>query len=232
MQQGAKAWTICIATAAPHKIQVADILKFAPATLLAEELTGDHIKKPETLVVCSIHELKGFEFNCVIIIGCNKGDFPVEGYLKEETWRDALRLYVSMTRARDKVYLLFDSEPSEFLRTMEKDLVWKDEKAQGHPVETNSGNCASSGGLSSGAKNRIKDICHVDDDNSAWDWFTQTELDLLKNISRVLSSAKKFRRRLYHFSGLVNTQKFAAYPIDAAQPTQGCESKRCRRVNG
>jgi hypothetical protein len=202
VQHGAKAWTICIATAAPHKLDVADILQRVPADLLAEELTGDHIKKPETLVVCSINELKGFEFNCVLIIGCNQGDFPAGGVPKEENWRDALRLYVSMTRARDQVYLLFDSEPSEFLRTMEKDLVWKEEKAQGHLTLRQIRETApTSGGLSSRAKHRIKDLCHIDDDNSAWDWFTQSELDLLKKYFARFVFTKKFRKRLHFGTG-------------------------------
>lgn len=181
VQHGAKAWTICIATAAPQKAQVTDILKAVPADLLAEELTGDHIKNPETLVVCSINELKGFEFNCVIVIGCNQGDFPAEGVPAEESWRDALRLYVSMTRARDQVFLLYDSKPSEFLQTMEKDLAWKEQQAQGYlKLRQIRETTPSSGRLTSRARHRIKDLCHVDDDNSAWDWFTQPELDLLK----------------------------------------------------
>ena len=48
-----QAWTICIATTNPTSISVREILRAAPKEIIAEELTGDYIRKPETMVVKS-----------------------------------------------------------------------------------------------------------------------------------------------------------------------------------
>lgn len=127
LEQGAtSAWTVCIATAAPDKIPVASILSQKPRDVKAKELTGDFLKNPETLVVGTTHDLKGFEFRLVLIIGCDAGLLPPSGVPVDEAWREALRLYVAMTRARDQVYLLYQNEPSEFLRVMEGDIIFRE----------------------------------------------------------------------------------------------------------
>ena len=69
-------------------------------------------------------DIKGFEFSQVIIVGCGEGLLPMKGRAKEEQWRDALRLYVAMTRARDEVRLLYSHEPSRFLIDMKDGLDW------------------------------------------------------------------------------------------------------------
>ena len=119
-----QAWTICIATANPDQIPVSELLRFKPQGLRAEELSGDYIRKPEVMVVSTLNDMKGFEFNLVVIVGCNQDDFPAKGVPLDEAWRDALRLYVAMTRARDQVYLLFEKTPSTFLDVMREELRW------------------------------------------------------------------------------------------------------------
>ena len=72
----------------------------------------------------TLQDLKGFEFKHVIVVGCGDRIFPFEGVHKDEKWRDALRLYVTMTRARDQIHLIYNDEqkPSEFISSM-GDLV-------------------------------------------------------------------------------------------------------------
>jgi len=122
-----QAWTICIATAAPHKHSPLELLSTRPPGLQAEILSGDYIKRPNVIVVSTLNDIKGFEFNLVIIAGCDDGLCPPGDAPEGEVWRDALRLYVCMTRARDQVYLLYEASPSQFLRHMGDTLVWTDE---------------------------------------------------------------------------------------------------------
>ncbi len=122
-----QAWTICIATAATHKYSTDTLLAMRPLGLKAEVLSGDYIKKPDTVVVSTLNDLKGFEFNLVLVIGCDEGVCPAGDVAEGEIWRDALRFYVCITRARDQVYMLYQGTPSPFLRHMEDCIVWTEE---------------------------------------------------------------------------------------------------------
>ena len=44
----------------------------------------------------------------------------------EEQWREALRLYVAMTRGRDQVLFTYRDKPSEFLLSMKEFITWND----------------------------------------------------------------------------------------------------------
>ena len=79
------------------------------------------------MVVGTISQLKGFEFRLVLIIGCDAGDFPETGVPHDEVWRDALRLYVAMTRGQDQVYLLHGESASEFLTVFQNTVVYREE---------------------------------------------------------------------------------------------------------
>lgn len=122
-----QAWTICIATASSHKYSTESILAMRPAGLQAEVLSGDYIKKLDTVVVSTLNDLKGFEFNLVVVIGCDEGVCPASDVAEGEVWRDALRFYVGMTRARDQVSMLYEGAPSQFLRQMQDHIVWTEE---------------------------------------------------------------------------------------------------------
>ena len=124
-------WTVCIATCAPKKISMADIVGKCPPSLTAKGLSGDCIFRPEDVVVGAYDELKGFEFRLVILLGCDEGSLPDAGVYADEAWRDALRLYVAMTRGRDQVFLLHSAQPSPFIKVMEEAVVAKTEFVEG-----------------------------------------------------------------------------------------------------
>jgi hypothetical protein len=91
-------------------------------------LSGDCILHPEEVVVGTISQLKGFEFRLVLILGCDASDFPERGVPPQEVWRDALRLYVAMTRGRDQVYLLHGLlGRSEFISVFDDTVVYREE---------------------------------------------------------------------------------------------------------
>ena len=121
---GALPWSVCIVTADEERDPIGSIIKQAPQELKAEALSGDHIRKKDTVVVGSIQSVKGFEFSMVVVIGCTDRNFPPARTHRDELWRHAFRLYVAMTRARDQVYLLFDKTPSRFLELMRGELTW------------------------------------------------------------------------------------------------------------
>jgi superfamily I DNA/RNA helicase len=176
-----EAWTICIATAATAKVSVNDILAEKPARVEAKVLSGDCINEPDTMVVGQIHDLKGFEFNVVIILGCDHGSFPGSGVPKDERWRDALRLYVAMTRARDQVFLFYSTEPSEFLVQMKNQLLWQEGEVvfdyETAPVA--GGKLGAGVGLSAKARKKIKELCEVPPGTRCESWFEEREIDTL-----------------------------------------------------
>jgi len=110
---------VCIATVAPERngFSVEDILAHIPAGMGCHRL-GRNPGHPQSVAVCELEDLKGFEFRSVIIVGCEEGAFPSGKTPAGETWREALRLYVAMTRARDQLFFLHGSRPSEFLMEM------------------------------------------------------------------------------------------------------------------
>jgi len=120
-----KPWAVCIASAS-RQIPVSKILDARPADLLADRISGDYEKKVEHVVVGTISDVKGFEFSLVIIVGCSDNMLPNRNIPAGEAWRDALRLYVAMTRGRDEVNLLYEGEPSQFLVAMKTFLTWQD----------------------------------------------------------------------------------------------------------
>lgn len=70
------------------------------------------------LVVSDIYNIKGFEFSLIVIVGLGDGEFPPRGVPHGEAWREALRLYVAMTRGRDEVCLVYEGAPSPFISAM------------------------------------------------------------------------------------------------------------------
>jgi len=120
------AWSVTICTACPEKIPVKAIIDAKPTSLpvQARELTGDYLENEQTVSIATMAELKGFEFTLVVIVGCGADHLPLPGRCKEEVWRDALRLYVAMTRARDSIYLLHSGDPSPILMPMSEKVTW------------------------------------------------------------------------------------------------------------
>lgn len=120
-------WTVCITTASPKNLSVGKILQSRPKNLSACTLSGDCILHPEQVVVGTVNDLKGFEFRLILVIGCDANAFPEGGVPHDEVWRDALRLYVAMTRGRDQVYLLHGEMPSEFVSVFGDTVVAREE---------------------------------------------------------------------------------------------------------
>jgi superfamily I DNA/RNA helicase len=122
----ASPWSVCIVTACTETISVEEILSAKPDDLpvKAAQVTGDYTRSSDTLSVGAMIDVKGFEFSQVIIVGCGEDLLPFNGSAREEQWRDALRLYVAMTRARDEVRLLYSRKPSRFLIDMKEGLDW------------------------------------------------------------------------------------------------------------
>ena len=123
-------WSVTISTASPRLIDTESIINGCPSDFAYKvaELSGDYTEQRDTVTVANFTDLKGFEFSLVIIVGCGKEELPDPGRCKDESWRDALRLYVAITRARDSVYLVYSGEPSQFLEVMRKKIDWQSEK--------------------------------------------------------------------------------------------------------
>ena len=110
---------VCIATAAPDRVgfSVGEIIRQVLPGMGCHRL-GAIPGHPQSVAVCELEDLKGFEFRSVIIVGCDEETFPSDRTPAGETWREALRLYVAMTRARDQLFFLHGPRPSEFLLEM------------------------------------------------------------------------------------------------------------------
>ena len=110
---------VCIATAAPdvRGFSIEEIIGQVPLGMGSHRL-GTIPEHPQSVAVCVLEDLKGFEFRSVIVLGCDQEAFPSSRTPAGETWREALRLYVAMTRARDQLFFLHGPRPSEFLTEM------------------------------------------------------------------------------------------------------------------
>jgi hypothetical protein len=182
-------WTVCIATACPRKLSVSDILAKRPMNLAARSLSGDCILHPEEVVVGTISQLKGFEFRLVLILGCDAGDFPERGVPPQEVWRDALRLYVAMTRGRDQVYLLHGLlGRSEFISVFEDTVVYREEPVLkpydiAAPIESKtdvSQKPTTATPKSKGAtQSKSRASGDLDADGRCEGWFSELELEAL-----------------------------------------------------
>jgi superfamily I DNA/RNA helicase len=120
-----KPWAVCLVTANPHKLSPDDILNARPQGVAAKKLSGDYLLEPDSMVVGTLSEVKGFEFSLIVIVGCDSAALPDSGLPKDEQWRDALRLYVAMTRGRDQVVLVYQGTPSPFLDLMRAHVSWQ-----------------------------------------------------------------------------------------------------------
>jgi DNA helicase-2/ATP-dependent DNA helicase PcrA len=94
-------------------------------------------EKPDELVLSTVHSAKGLEWKVVFVIQLRDGYFPVvpafAEELDEESLDEELRLlYVSVTRAKDELFLVWPRDalrnpygfpmPSRFLTALPQDL--------------------------------------------------------------------------------------------------------------
>ena len=83
------------------------------------ELRDDVTWDSETVKISTLESAKGHEFHAVFIVGVHYGTIPNYRVDTEQYSREASRLYVAMTRARDKLFLSYTvgakKGPSPFL---------------------------------------------------------------------------------------------------------------------
>jgi superfamily I DNA/RNA helicase len=92
-----------------------------PAAELREDVTWDN----KAVKISTLESAKGHEFHAVFIVGLLQGAMPHYRVPSTEWKREAARMYVGMTRARDRLFLSYDiggrSGPSVFLSSIQKD---------------------------------------------------------------------------------------------------------------
>lgn len=67
---------------------------------------------------------KGFEFDTVVILDLSRDSFPPAGVQPNYLWKEAAKLYVALTRARDELLILYTDKPSDFLDVMRDDVEY------------------------------------------------------------------------------------------------------------
>jgi DNA helicase-2/ATP-dependent DNA helicase PcrA len=113
------------------------ILRLLEEAALAQDTDGMMYEK-DLVNLMTLHSAKGLEFSVVFIAGCEQGLLPHSKALigiREDELREERRLcYVGITRAKEKLYLLFarqrtlfgktqSNPPSEFLQHIPEHLV-------------------------------------------------------------------------------------------------------------
>ncbi|KAA0895461.1 ATP-dependent helicase [Oryzomonas rubra] len=81
------------------------------------QIFGDQGKSPDQINLITLHSSKGLEFQAVIMVGLEEGEFP-NGYAlrDEEQLQEARRLfYVGVTRAKNQVHFLYNQLESRFV---------------------------------------------------------------------------------------------------------------------
>lgn len=81
------------------------------------EIFGNQGKSPHQLNLMTLHSSKGLEFQAVIMVGLEEGDFPhYRAVENRESLNEAKRLfYVGITRAKNQIHLLYNRNESRFV---------------------------------------------------------------------------------------------------------------------
>jgi hypothetical protein len=80
-----------------------------------EALNGAYDPQRTALVFSDLEQTKGYEFDTLIIVNCSESVVPAHDAPAEETYRQALKLYVAMTRARRELILSYCKAASPWL---------------------------------------------------------------------------------------------------------------------
>jgi superfamily I DNA/RNA helicase len=109
------------------------------AELQWSELREDADFDNNRIKISTIESSKGHEFRAVFIAGLVDGVLPFHNASFEDLPREAARLYVAMTRARDNLYLSYTSNagfrPSPLLASVQKycnEMRWYEHRL--HPI--------------------------------------------------------------------------------------------------
>ncbi|MCB9798378.1 ATP-dependent helicase [Candidatus Nomurabacteria bacterium] len=116
-----------------------DLGKFLGEASMQESFQGavtdkTHVDDEGKLVMSTIHQAKGLEWEAVFILGVAQGDFPNERALREDKGLEEERrlFYVAITRARKYLHMTYPlvgsfrsvlGGPSMFLQEIDKDLI-------------------------------------------------------------------------------------------------------------
>ncbi|MFA6131769.1 MAG: ATP-dependent helicase [Patescibacteria group bacterium] len=85
-----------------------DLTTFLDDVTLAENYGAARTDPAERIILSTIHQAKGLEWDAVFVIGLRDGGFPNPRALAEGTIEEERRLfYVATTRARDRLYLTY-----------------------------------------------------------------------------------------------------------------------------
>jgi hypothetical protein len=133
-QETATEVPICVIGFNPHdRERVGNALR--GAKIKTVDLKQDVSWDNAAVKISTLESAKGHEFHAVFIIGVCQGVIPL-GILDQSEWkREAARLYVAMTRARERLFLSYTSNafqsPSVFLASIQsdcKEFDWKNGK--------------------------------------------------------------------------------------------------------
>lgn len=122
IKSGVTAGQICVL--GPNKMRESVTRQLARFNVSVAELKDNVDFASHEVKMSTIESAKGHEFAVVFICGMNKGFLPAERSSGNETSKDAAKLYVAMTRARNSLFLTYSSNtqtdmPSEFLMTIQ-----------------------------------------------------------------------------------------------------------------
>jgi superfamily I DNA/RNA helicase len=110
---------VCIVVASIHQDESSvlsdEVRAYESFNIPVRSLQDFKQYEPNAVYLSGLGSAKGFEFSLVVITQCNAGSLPAPSLPKEEAWRDANRLYVAMTRARDELILTHVSAPTSLL---------------------------------------------------------------------------------------------------------------------
>jgi len=80
------------------------------------DIFGNQGKSPDQINLMTLHSSKGLEFQSVIMMGLESGEFPSGFDRTAEQLEEAARLfYVGVTRAKTQIHLMFDSVESPLI---------------------------------------------------------------------------------------------------------------------
>ena len=108
---------------AEEKDNFEDLLKAAEKGGALEsytvEIFGNQGKSPDQINLMTLHSSKGLEFEAVIMVGLEAGAFPNVYERTQEQIDEAARLfYVGVTRAKNTVHLMYESNESPFITSI------------------------------------------------------------------------------------------------------------------
>lgn len=80
-------------------------------------------RSPDQINLITLHSSKGLEFEAVVMLGLEEGEFPTRYAKTEEELEEAARLfYVGVTRAKSEVHLLYDTNESPLITSIRQRL--------------------------------------------------------------------------------------------------------------